>query len=91
LSCTAQLSMLRSRKVAQWRNRAAQPGGATGRNKGVWHGEIGDKAGIPAVDPSRRQGADRTGSGEVGASGVQGDAFGAHLDTVNGEPARQQG
>ena len=48
-------------------------------------------ADVAAVNPSRRHGADRTAGDQISGSGVHGDEPGTDLDTVNGEPARQQG
>ena len=47
-------------------------------------------ADVAAVDTFRWHSAYRTVGGQVGGSGVHGDEPGTDLDTVNGEPARQQ-
>ncbi len=72
--------------------RAAEAADLQGQTDDAAHqGKVGDMAGVAAVNPSRRHGADRTAGDQVGGSGMHGDEPGTHLDTVNGEPIRQQG
>jgi hypothetical protein len=73
------------------RLRAAETADLQGQRDDAAHqGKVGDRAGIAAVNPSRRRGAYRTVGDQVGGSGVHGDEPGTDLDTVNGEPVRQQ-
>ena len=55
------------------------------------HGKVGDRAGVAAVNPSRRRGAYWTAGDQTGGSGMHGDEPGTDLDKVDGEPVRQQG
>jgi hypothetical protein len=52
---------------------------------------VGDTADVAAVNPFRRHGAHRTAGDQVSGLGMHGDEPGTDLDTVNGDPARQQG
>ena len=72
--------------------RAAEAADLEGQGDDAAHqGKVGDMADVAAVDPSRRQGADRTAGGEIGATGVYGNELRIHCDAVNGKLARQQG
>jgi hypothetical protein len=74
------------------RLRAAEAADLEGQRDDAAHqGKVGDRAGVAAVNPSRRHGAERTAGDQVGGSGMHGDKPGTDLDTVDGEPVRQQG
>ena len=74
------------------RLRAAEAADLEGQRDDAAHqGKVGDTADVAAVNPSRRHGAYRTAGDQVSGSGMHGDEPGTDLDTVNGEPVRQQG